>query len=170
DLETGDQPMTAGDGDTVIVFNGEVYNYAELRAELERLGHAFHSHTDTETVLHAFLEWDTACFTRLRGMFALGIWNESQQRLVLARDRMGIKPLYIARRGDEIYFGSELKTIFVHPEIERRLDPAGLDCWLSLNYVPAPWTLVQGIEKLRPGHWLEWRSGEVRSEAYWQLP
>ncbi len=170
DLETGDQPMTADDGDTVIVFNGEVYNYAELRAELERRGHAFHSHTDTETVLHAFLEWDTACFSRLRGMFALGIWNESQQRLVLARDRMGIKPLYIARRGDEIYFGSELKTIFVHPEIERRLDPAGLDCWLSLNYVPAPWTLVEGVEKLRPGHWLEWRRGVVRSEAYWQLP
>jgi asparagine synthase (glutamine-hydrolysing) len=170
DLATGDQPMTAGDGGTVIVFNGEIYNHAQLRAELERRGHAFHSHTDTETVLRAFLEWDVECFSRLRGMFALGIWNESQRRLVLARDRMGIKPLYIARRGDEIYFGSELKTIFVHPEIERRLDPAGLDCWLSLNYVPAPRTLVEGIEKLRPGHWLEWRCGEVRSEAYWQLP
>lgn len=170
DLKTGDQPMTDRDTGTVIVFNGEVYNHAELRAELERLGHAFHSQTDTETVLRAFIEWDTDCFSRLRGMFAVGLWDESQRRLVLARDRMGIKPLYIARRGSEIYFGSELKTIFVHPEIERRLDPAALDCWLSLNYVPAPWTLVEGIEKLRPGHWLEWRSGEVRSEAYWQLP
>jgi asparagine synthase (glutamine-hydrolysing) len=170
DLETGDQPMTAGDGDTVIVFNGEVYNHAEIREELERRGHVFHSRTDTETVLRAFIEWDTACFSRLRGMFAVGLWVESQRRLVLARDRMGIKPLYIARRGTDIYFGSELKTIFVHPEIERRLDRAALDCWLSLNYVPAPWTFVEGIEKLRPGHWLEWRSGEVRSEAYWRLP
>jgi len=170
DLETGDQPMTTDDGNLVIVFNGEVYNHAEIRAELEQLGHVFHSHTDTETVLRAFVEWDTDCFSRFRGMFAVGLWDESQRRLVLARDRMGIKPLYIAQRGTEIYFGSELKTIFVHPEIERRLDPAGLDCWLSLNYVPAPWTLVEGIEKLRPGHWLEWQSGRVRSEAYWQLP
>ena len=118
----------------------------------------------------AFLEWDTDCFARLRGMFALALWNEEARRLVLARDRMGIKPLYIARRGDDLYFGSELKAIFVHPEIERRLSLAGLDCYLSLNYVPCPWTLVEGIEKLRAGHWLEWRDGMVRSESYWKLP
>ena len=168
DLESGDQPMSAGG--TVIVFNGEVYNQAELRTELEQLGHTFESRTDTETVLRAFLQWDIGCFSRLRGMFALGLWNESEHRLVLARDRMGIKPLYVASRGGDLYFGSELKTIFIHPEIDRRLDPAGLDCWLSLNYVPCPMTLLEGIEKLRPGHWLEWRNGKVRSEAYWQLP
>jgi asparagine synthase (glutamine-hydrolysing) len=170
DLESGDQPMTAENGDVVIAFNGEVYNHAELRAELEGLGHRFESRTDTEAVLRAFLQWDTGCFSRLRGMFALAIWQESGRRLVLARDRMGIKPLYLARRGDELYFGSELKTIFVHPEIERRLDPAGLDCWLSLNYVPCPLTLVEGIEKLPPGHWMEWSSGKVQTEAYWSLP
>ena len=103
-------------------------------------------------------------------MFAIALWTESRKRLVLARDRMGIKPLYIARHGADLFFGSELKTIFVHPEIERRLSLAGLDCYLSLNYVPAPWTLVEGIEKLRPGYWLEWRDGKVRSEAYWRLP
>lgn len=162
--------MTAEDGDVVIAFNGEVYNHAELRAELEGLGHRFESRTDTEAVLRAFLQWDTQCFSRLRGMFALAIWQESARRLVLARDRMGIKPLYVARQGEEIYFGSELKTIFIHPEIERRLDPAGLDCWLSLNYVPCPMTLVEGIEKLRPGHWLEWRSGKVKTDAYWKIP
>jgi asparagine synthase (glutamine-hydrolysing) len=103
-------------------------------------------------------------------MFAVALWKEDQQRLVLARDRMGIKPLYIARRGEDIYFGSELKTLFVHPEIERRLDPAGLDCYLSLNYVPCPYTLIEGVEKMRPGTWLEWRNGTVRSETYWRLP
>ena len=170
DLETGGQPMISDDGGTVIVFNGEIYNHAELRAELENLGHCFHSRTDTETVLRAFIEWDIDCFSRLRGMFAVGLWDEAERRLVLARDRMGIKPLYFARRGAEIYFGSELKTILIHPEFERNLDPAALDCWLSLNYVPAPWTLIEGIEKLRPGHWLEWRFGQVRSAAYWRLP
>ncbi len=170
DLASGNQPIKADDGDKVIVFNGEIYNYAELRVELEKLGHRFHSHSDTETVLHAFMEWDTACFARLRGMFGVALWTESARRLVLARDRMGIKPLYFARRGKELCFGSELKAILVHPEIDRRLSMAGLDCYLSLNYVPCPWTLVDGIEKLPPGHWLEWRDGEIHSQAYWTLP
>jgi len=170
DLASGDQPIVSDDRDTVIVFNGEIYNHIELRAELEQRGHRFHSRSDTETVLNAFREWDTGCFSRLRGMFAVALWTESKKRLVLARDRMGIKPLYIARRGTELYFGSELKTLFVHPEIDRQLSLAGLDCYLSLNYVPWPWTLIEGIEKLHPGHWLEWRDGEVREEAYWRLP
>lgn len=170
DLAGGNQPIKTDDGDTVVVFNGEVYNYQELRAELEERGHRFHSRTDTETVLHAFLEWDVACFSRLRGMFAVALWSESAKRLVLARDRMGIKPLYIARQGEDLFFGSELKAILVHPEIDRRLSLEGLDCYLSLNYVPYPWTLVEGIEKLEPGHWLDWRDGQVSSEAYWSLP
>jgi asparagine synthase (glutamine-hydrolysing) len=170
DLDTGDQPISAEGGDTVIAFNGEIYNHAELRVELERLGHRFRTRTDTETVLAAFLEWDTDCFARLRGMFAIALWTESRKRLVLARDRMGIKPLYIARHGADLFFGSELKTIFVHPEFERRLSLDGLDCYLSLNYVPAPWTLVEGIEKLRPGHWLEWQAGAAHAQAYWSLP
>ncbi len=170
DIAGGDQPIVSDDGDTVIVFNGEIYNHLDLRRELEQRGHHFHSHCDTETVLHAFMEWDTGCFTKLRGMFGVALWKESERRLVLARDRMGIKPLYIARRGNDLYFGSELKAILIHPEIERTLCLAGLDCYLSLNYVPAPWTLVEGIEKLLPGHWLEWRRGAVRTESYWRLP
>lgn len=168
DLGSGDQPITA-DG-TTIVFNGEIYNHRELRTELEKLGHSFISHCDTETVLHAFLEWDTECFSRLRGMFAIALWTEPERRLVLARDRMGIKPLFLARNGEDLFFGSELKAIFVHPEIERRLSLEGLDCYLSLNYVPCPWTLVEGIKKLPPGQWLEWRDGRVSTSAYWNLP
>jgi asparagine synthase (glutamine-hydrolysing) len=170
DIEGGDQPILSGDGDTVIVFNGEIYNHLELRRELEPRGHRFRTHSDTETVLHAFLEWDTECFARLRGMFAVALWQERERRLVLARDRMGIKPLYISRQGDDLYFGSELKAILVHPEIERWLSRDGLDCYLSLNYVPAPWTLVEGIEKLLPGQWMEWRRGAIRTESYWSLP
>src|SRR3984957_10452624 len=170
DIEGGDQPIISTDGDTVIVFNGEIYNHLELRRELEQRGYRFRSRSDTETVLNAFLEWDTECFSRLRGMFAVALWRESDRRLVLARDRIGIKPLYIARRGDDLYFGSELKAILLHPEIERRLSLEGLDCYLSLNYVPAPWTLVEGIEKLLPGQWLEWRRGAIRTDRYWRLP
>ncbi|MGC1200955.1 MAG: asparagine synthase (glutamine-hydrolyzing) [Candidatus Acidiferrales bacterium] len=170
DLHGGDQPIVADGGDSVIAFNGEIYNHQELRVELERLGHRFHSHSDTETVLHGFLEWDTECFSRLRGMFAIALWTESRKRLVLARDRVGIKPLYFTRRGDDLYFGSELKAILVHPEIERRLSLAGLDGYLSLNYVPCPWTLVEGIEKLPPGQWLEWRDGKISTGTYWRLP
>jgi asparagine synthase (glutamine-hydrolysing) len=170
DLEAGSQPITSPDGDTVIVFNGEIYNHLELRPELEALGYRFQTHCDTETVLYAFSAWGTQCFTRLRGMFAVALWQKSARRLVLARDRMGIKPLYLAKHREDVLFGSELKAILVHPEIERRLSLDGLDCYLSLNYVPCPWTLVHGVEKLPPGHWFEWRDGKTHTEAYWQLP
>jgi asparagine synthase (glutamine-hydrolysing) len=170
DLGGGDQPILSEDGDVAIVFNGEIYNHQELRCELQKLGHRFQSHCDTETVLRAFLEWDTDCFARLRGMFAIALWTGSTKRLVLARDRLGIKPLYFARRGDDLFFGSELKAILVHPEIERRLSLNGLDCYLSMNYIAAPWTLVEGIEKIPPGQYLEWRDGEVSSHSYWRLP
>jgi asparagine synthase (glutamine-hydrolysing) len=170
DLDGGDQPIMSDDGDTVIVFNGEVYNHQELRRELESLGHRFRSRCDTEVVLRSFLEFDLDCFSRLRGMFAFAIWSESRKRLVLVRDRLGIKPLYIAHHGSDIFFGSELKAIFVHPEIPRNLSLNGLDCYLSMNYVPCPWTLAEGIEKLPPGHWLEWENGKTRTGCYWQLP
>jgi len=169
DLDGGDQPFKSPDGDTVLVFNGEIYNNTELRQELRQRGHSFETLCDTETVLHAFLEWDTACFERLRGMFALALWCESENRLVLARDRMGIKPLYLCHRGRDIYFGSELKALFAHPEIERRIDPLGLHYFTSLNYVPCPHTLAEGIEKLPPGNFLEWRRGRVDSKPYWKL-
>ena len=169
DLAGGAQPIVSDDGDAVIVFNGEIYNHAELRAELEGLGHKFRSKCDTEVVLRGFLEWDTDCFARLRGMFAVALWRESRKRLVLARDRMGIKPLYLHRRGRDIYFGSELKAIFAHPEVDRRLSLEGLSHYLGLNYIPHPYTLIDGIVKLKPGSWLEWVNGEIREERYWRL-
>jgi asparagine synthase (glutamine-hydrolysing) len=170
DLGGGDQPILSDNRDTAIVFNGEIYNHREVRAELESLGHCFQSNCDTETVLRAFLEWDTACFSRMRGMFALALWTESQRRLVLARDRMGIKPLYYYRNGEDLYFGSELKAILEHPEVSRQLDLDALDTYLSLNYVAGPQTLIQGIRKVAPGHLLEWRRGKVREEAWWKIP
>ena len=168
DLDGGNQPLVSDDGQTAIAFNGEIYNHMEVRRELEGLGHRFHSHCDTETVLHAFLEWDTACFARLRGMFAAALWSERERRLVVARDRLGIKPLYFTRLGEDIYFGSELKAILEHPQIPRRLDTEALQYYLALNYVPGPYTLMEGIGKLPPGHLLEWREGRIRVEAWWQ--
>jgi asparagine synthase (glutamine-hydrolysing) len=170
DLAAGDQPLLLNEGTTGIVFNGEIYNYRELRKELEELGHQFGTHSDTETVLRAFLQWDADCLRRLRGMFAFAIWNEPAKRVFLARDRMGIKPLYFTRQGQDLFFGSELKAIFVHPEISRKLSLAGLNCYLATNYVHSPWTLVDGIEKVPPGYWLEWKDGKTRLESYWTLP
>src|SRR5690242_8657509 len=157
DLAGGDQPIVSPDGDTVIAFNGEIYNHREIRQELERLGHRFASQCDTETVLAAFVEWDVDCFRRMRGMFAAALWTESRKRLVLARDRMGIKPLYYYRSGDDVYFGSELKAILEHSHVPRTLDLAALDAYLSVNYVPGERTLIDGIRKVPPGHYLEWR-------------
>ncbi len=170
DLQCGNQPLLAVGGKWGIVFNGEIYNHLEIRKELEQLGHRFASHSDTETVLKAFLQWDLACLDRLRGMFAFAVWNTQEKRLLLARDRLGIKPLYYARVGEDIYFGSELKALFVHPEINRTLSFDGLACFLALNYIPCPWTLIEGIQKVPPGEWLEWRDGCITTGSYWQLP
>jgi asparagine synthase (glutamine-hydrolysing) len=169
DLEHGQQPMHSDDGDVTLVFNGEIYNHAELRTELESLGHRFDSHCDTEVVLRGFLEWDTRCFQKLRGMFAFALWTQSRRRLILGRDRMGIKPLYVHQRGRDIYFGSELKALFVHPEIDRKICLEGLNRYLSLNYIPGPYTLIEGIRKLTPGTFLEWRDGAAQVEPYWTL-
>jgi asparagine synthase (glutamine-hydrolysing) len=170
DLAAGAQPFFSEDRKTVLVFNGEIYNYLELRRELQELGHAFSTHSDTEVLLRAFLQWDTDCFRRLRGMFAAAFWNQDQRRLVLVRDRVGIKPLYVCRVGGDIYFGSELKSILFHQEIPRQLDLSALHHYLALNYVPGPFTLIEGIQKLRPGYQLEWRDGLVLEEPYWKLP
>lgn len=170
DIEGGDQPIRSADGKAVIVFNGEIYNHRELRAELEALGATFKTHSDTEVVLNAFLAWGPACFARLRGMFGVAIWLEAEQRLVLARDRMGIKPLYYSVQNGELSFGSELKCIFANPEVPRRIDPAGLNCYLSLNYVPGPYTLVEGISKLMPGCMLNWQNGRLTIASYAPCP
>ncbi len=168
DLAGGDQPMRTENGDTVIVFNGEIYNHAEIRKELEALGHKFESHCDTEVALRAFAQWDVECFARFRGMFAAAFWREHEDRLVIVRDRLGIKPLYYSLLNGNLHFGSELKTIFEHPDIPRRISHKALSYYLSLNYVPTPYTLVDGIVKLAPGAWMECRSGQIRTGTYWR--
>lgn len=169
DVNHGDQPMYAAGGDLVITFNGEIYNHSALRRELEDLGQQFETTCDTEVVLKGFAEWDTRVFDRMRGMFAVALWSESRRRLILARDRMGIKPLYVYHRGRDLYFGSELKCLFEHPEIPRRIDRNGLSYYLSLNWVPAPHTLVDGIEKVWPGEFVEWQDGTFSRTRYWNL-
>jgi asparagine synthase (glutamine-hydrolysing) len=169
DFAGGDQPMISEDRDIVLVFNGEIYNFGELRAQLVERGCRFLTHGDTEVVLHAFRVWDTDCFRRFRGMFALGVWTQSQKRLVLARDRVGIKPLFFHRAGDDILFGSEIKAVFEHPAIRRKMNMDALDCFLSLNYVPAPLSMVEGIEKLPPAYFLEWIDGDSNLSSYWRV-
>lgn len=166
DLAGGDQPMRSLDGNSTIVFNGEVFNHVQLRAELEEQGWRFRTRCDTEVVLNAFLEWGNESFDRFRGMFALAIWNERDKRLVMARDRMGIKPLYYQLQNGEISFGSELKCIFANSEVPRRIDLDALNCFLSLNYVPGPRTLVEGITKLMPGHMAVWEKGHLKLRSY----
>ncbi len=166
DFEGGDQPLYSSDGDIVLVFNGEIFNYNALRQELESEGVTFQTRCDSEVVLNAYLSWGDSCFRRLRGMFAIAIWSQSECRLTLVRDRIGIKPLYYYRHYGEIYFGSELKCIFAHPEVPRRIDVAGLNCFLSMNYVPGPRTLVEGITKLMPGHLLEWQRGRITIASF----
>jgi asparagine synthase (glutamine-hydrolysing) len=165
DLDAGDQPFLSPDKDVVVTFNGEIFNHREIRAQLEAEGFRFRTTCDTEVVLHAFQRWGSTCFSRFRGMFAIAVWVQSEQRLILARDRMGIKPLYYCLKDGEIYYGSELKCIFAHPHVPRRISLQGLNCYLSLNYVPGPYTLIEGIEKVMPGHVLEWQNGRssVRS-------
>ena len=174
DLSGGEQPFLSEDRGTVIVYNGEIYNHAELRRELESLGHRFRSECDTEVALRAFIQWDTDCFHRFRGMYSMAIWSDARERLVLARDRMGIKPLYLTRIGNDLIFGSEMKALFAHPffghsNATRRLDKIALQDFLSLNYVPSPRTMVEGITKLPAGHYLEWRRGREEVVPYWQL-
>jgi len=170
DLESGDQPLLSPDRNLVVVFNGEIFNHAEIRCELEREGFAFRTHCDTEVVLQAFQRWGSTCFSKFRGMFGIAIWIQSERRLILARDRMGIKPLYYCLHEGEIFFASELKCILAHPSVRRRICLSGLDCFLSLNYVPGPFTLVEGITKLMPGQMLEWQNGRATVRSFLPFP
>lgn len=170
DLAEGQQPVFSPDRDVVVVFNGEIYNHVELREELKAEGYQFRTRCDTEVVLAAYLHWGKSSFAHLRGMFAIALWVQSERRLILARDRVGIKPLYYCLQEGEIYFGSELKCILAHPRVSRTVSLAGLNCFLSLNYVPGPHTLVEGILKLMPGHMLEFKEGRAKIECYLPEP
>src|SRR5919197_6138020 len=156
DLETGDQPIANEDGTLHVVQNGEIYNYRELRRELERAGHRFRTHGDTEVLLHLYEEYGDGFATRLRGMFAVAIWDAPRRRLVLARDRFGIKPLYYRAGAGELAFASELRAL---PRDEIDLD--ALEAFLAFNSIPAPLTIFRECRKLPAGHVLVWEGGEL---------
>lgn len=171
DLATGKQPIANEDGTIWIVCNGEIYNYQELRQGLLKAGHLFSSASDTEVILHAYEMYGPDCVNRLNGMFALAIWDWGRRRLLLARDRAGIKPLYYTKSPGVFLFGSELKAILEHPAIERRLDLTALQQYLSLEYVPTPRTIFTGINKLPPGHTLilEPSRDQASVQSYWDM-
>jgi asparagine synthase (glutamine-hydrolysing) len=168
----GRQPMAADDGALQIVFNGEIYNYRDLRAELEGKGRRFRSTSDTEVLLTAYAEWGEGCVARLQGMFAFAIYDRRLRRLFLARDRAGEKPLYYLADGRRFLFGSELKALLAHPGVERRIDPAALDAFLASGYVPGEVCILQGARKLPPAHRLTYGvdDGKLSVERYWDLP
>jgi asparagine synthase (glutamine-hydrolysing) len=170
DLAGGHQPISGEDGTVTIVFNGEIYNYRELQPELERRGHRFRTNSDTEVIVHAYEEKGAACVQDLRGMFAFAVWDERERQLFIARDRVGKKPLYYALtpRGT-LVFGSELKSLLEHPEVEREVDPEALDAYLTFGYVPDPLSIIKGVRKLPPGHHLTFKAGRVRVQSYWDF-
>jgi len=168
DLKSGQQPIHNRDRSAWIVFNGEIYNYLELREKLEKLGHTFYTNSDTEAIVHAYDQFGTDCPRHLRGMFAFAIWNERTQELFLARDRVGKKPLLYAEVNGQLIFGSEFSALLLHPDISREIEPEALDYYLSFMCIPAPLTVYKSIRKLEPGHWLRWRNGNVERQRYWE--
>ncbi len=154
DLETGQQPMTNEDKSLWLVFNGEIYNFLDLRRQLAQAGHVFRTRSDAEVILHAYEEYGARCVEHFNGMFAFAIWDQPQNHLFLARDRVGIKPLYYAPLPECFVFASELKSILAHPKVPRNLDRQALSQYLSYEYVPSPQSIFQGVKKLPPGHTL----------------
>ena len=170
DVSGGNQPIWNEDRSAAIMLNGEIYNHRALRSELESRGHRFDTNTDVEPVLHLWEEEAEGCLARLNGMFALAIWDARTRSLFLARDRLGKKPLYLARlAGGGLVFGSEIKAILQHPAIPRRPDLRAIDQFLSLQYVPSPLTAFEGIERLPPAGWLRWSIDGVERGRYWNL-
>jgi asparagine synthase (glutamine-hydrolysing) len=168
----GHQPLRNEDGSIAVTFNGAIYNFRELRGELERAGHVFRSHTDTEVIVHAYEQWGQSCVERFDGMFAFALWDRGAQRLLLARDRFGVKPLYWARVGDVVVFGSEIKSMLEHPVLRAELSFEALDEYLSFQNVFSDRTLFRGVRLLPPATTLavDLRSGDLRAARYWDYP
>ncbi|MBE0436849.1 MAG: amidotransferase 1, exosortase A system-associated [Methylomicrobium sp.] len=172
DLSSGQQPMHSQDGNVVLTYNGEVYNFPELRKELEALGYTFKTHCDTEVILIGWQAWGESCVDRLRGMFAFAIWDRAKETLFLARDRLGIKPLYYAELPNgQFIFGSELKALKVHPQLPRELDATAIEDYFGFGYIPDPKTIYKNVHKLEPGFKLTIRRGqqEYRPVQYWNV-
>jgi len=170
DLAGGHQPISGEDGSVSIVYNGEIYNFHELKDRLEAAGHQFKTHCDTETVLHGYEEFGPDCLKDLRGMFAFAIWDAKNQVLFIARDRAGKKPLYYSvTRGGSLIFGSELKVLLQHPDVEREIDPKALDAYFTLGYIPDPYSIFKNVKKLPPGHYLTFSQGRLDVKQYWDF-
>jgi asparagine synthase (glutamine-hydrolysing) len=170
DWHTGQQPISNESGNVWVVYNGEIYNFQNVRAALEQRGHIFKTQTDTEVIVHAYEEYGNECVTRFNGMFAIALWDARQRRLLLARDRLGIKPLYYWLGANKLVFGSELKALTLHPDVPRQVDLAALDLFLTLEYIPAPRTIYEGVFKLLPGHLLVVEKGKMKVTQYWDVP
>jgi asparagine synthase (glutamine-hydrolysing) len=170
DVQTGQQPITNEDESLWIVYNGEIYNHRELRARLEASGHRYRTQSDTETIVHLYEEYGRDCVKHLRGMFAFAIWDRRSRRLFVARDRLGIKPLYYRYDGGVFLFGSEIKAILAHPAVKTKFNPNVLAEYLAFGYVAGQETMFAGIQKLLPGHTLELdEPGELKTQQYWDL-
>ena len=169
DLATGDQPLANEDGQVQVVFNGEIYNFAAVRAELIARGHRFRTNSDTEIIVHGYEEWGERCVDRFRGMFAFAVWDAKSRRLLLARDRLGVKPLYYAEVPGGIVFGSEIKSLLQDRHVPREWRPEAIDTYLTLLFIPAPHTVYAGIQKLPPAHTLVAENGRIRISKYWDL-
>ncbi len=170
DLEGGHQPLSNEDGTLWVVQNGEIYNFLEIKKELEIKGHLFRTRSDTEVIVHSYEEWGLAFIHHLRGMFAFALWDGRQKKLILGRDRIGVKPLYYALLPDgTLIFGSEIKAILAYPEIPRRLDFDALDLYLTLEYIPAPYSIFKDIRKLPAAHYAVYEKGSLRLSNYWRL-
>src|SRR3954454_906762 len=169
DLAGGRQPIHNESSTVWVVFNGEIYNYRALRAELEAKGHAFYTSSDTETIVHAYEEWGEGAFARLRGMFGIGLWDRPRRTLLLVRDRSGIKPLHFTERNGRLYFGSEIKSLIAAGAVDREIDLQALDHYLSFLYVPRDGSIFRNVRKLPPGHLLRWRDGRAELSKYWEV-
>jgi len=173
DLSSGHQPLFNEDGSVAVVFNGEIFNFPALMQELTRLGHTFRTHCDTEVIVHAWEQWGEDCVKRFRGMFAFGVWDRNQETLFLARDRLGVKPLYYAALPDGwLVFGSELKSLLVHASLSRELDHCAVEEYFAFGYVPEPRTIFKGALKLAPGYTLTFKRGAALPvpKQYWDVP
>ena len=169
DIDSGHQPIFNEDGTKCIVFNGEIYNYLELRDLLIKKGHLFTTKSDTEAILHAYEEWGENCVQKLRGMFAFAIWDATDKRLFMARDRLGIKPLFYSEYGGKFSFASEMKAILADQEFPRDIDESAQAAYFTLSYIPASLTIFSKIRKLLPGHTMTWKNGKVQIRKYWDL-
>lgn len=169
DLSTGHQPIFNEDGSKCVIFNGEIYNYLGLREELLVKGHSFKTRSDTETILHAYEEWGEECVSRFRGMFAFAIWDSVERKLFVARDRLGIKPVFFAEHHGKLYFASEMKAILSDETFPREIDECAMASYFCLSYIPAPMTIFKHIRKLLPGHTLTFKDGRVSTREYWDL-